>query len=35
MQDTIDRLIEVAVLPAVLDDVDDGGAYRRMPTRTR
>ena len=35
MQDTIDRLIEVAVLPFVLDDVDDGGAYRRMSARKR
>jgi uncharacterized protein len=29
MQDTADRLGEVAVLDAVLDDIDDGAAYRR------
>lgn len=35
MADTIARLGEVAVLPHVLDDVDDGDAYRRFVARTR
>jgi rSAM/selenodomain-associated transferase 1 len=35
MQDTIERLGEVAVLRAVLDDVDDGSTYRRLAARTR
>ena len=35
MQDTIMRLGEVAVLDAVLDDVDDGAAYRRWLSRSR
>jgi glycosyltransferase A (GT-A) superfamily protein (DUF2064 family) len=35
MADTVARLGEVAVLPSVLDDVDDGGSYRRTATRRR
>ncbi len=35
MADTIARLGEVAVLPDVLDDVDDGDAYRRFVARIR
>ncbi|MFM9863921.1 MAG: TIGR04282 family arsenosugar biosynthesis glycosyltransferase [Micropepsaceae bacterium] len=33
MQDTIDRLGEVAVLNSVLEDIDDGAAYRRYQSR--
>jgi rSAM/selenodomain-associated transferase 1 len=35
MQDTIERLGEVAVLTSVLDDVDDGCAYCRLAARKR
>lgn len=35
MADTIVRLGDVAVLADVLDDVDDGDAYRRFVARTR
>lgn len=33
MQDSIDRLGDVAVLDTVLDDIDDGAAYRRHLSR--
>ncbi len=33
MRDTIARLGEVAILDAVLDDVDDGASYRRVISR--
>ncbi len=33
MEDTTVRLREAALLPAVLDDVDDGAAYRRFRSR--
>lgn len=35
MRETIDRLGSVEVLPQVLDDVDDGEAFRRIATRAR
>lgn len=35
LQDTIERLGDVAVLDAVLHDVDDGAAYRRFTSRRR
>lgn len=35
MQETIDRLGSVEVLPLVLDDVDDGETFRRIATRAR
>jgi hypothetical protein len=35
MRDTIERLGDVAVLAPILDDVDDGAAYRRFTTRAR
>ncbi len=33
MQDTVDRLGDVAVLDTVLDDIDDGAAYQRYLSR--